>query len=587
MKKILMRLAAAAIISAMSLSLFACGNSSDTEGEITEKPAENAVSEDIESDIPVEVEDVEDAERESATITVYTTNDIHGVVAEIPDNGVIGLPMIAGIKASTENAILIDAGDATQGQSFATVDTGKHVIDVMNAAGYDAMAAGNHDFDYGAEVLLANEENADFPILSANTLKDGEPLLEHHTVIEAGGYNIGIIGLTTTSTATSTNPEKLEGITFENEIETVKSEISELEGSVDAVIIVAHLGNNPLAANITSEELLEGLDDEQLKMIAAVVDGHSHTVEQTNYNNIPIVQTGTQNTGLGVVTIEFGADGSFGASAEVWDYEKASVFEMNPDGENAKNATQAAYDQCILEIDPVLAEEVCIAGMPIWGGYIYYDYSEPRIVETTMGDLVTDAFKHYGEIFADKNGLALPAVGVENGGGVSSTLPYGIVTRGDILNAFNHGNTVEVIKATPSKIYTALELGLTVTGQDDDGRIITEKPSGSFLQVSGISYTYDPVGEPGSKDVSAALEDGTELSKDDDSTELLIVTNNYVTSFDGFGKCETLGEIGGEDQIMTDYILGLTNGSADTLTVENIAGRINIANDKSPRPTRS
>lgn len=277
-----MRLAAAAIISAMSLSLFACGNSADTEGEITEKPAENAVSEDIESDIPVETED-EDAAREPATITVCTINDIHDAVAEIPDNGVIGLPMIAGIKASAENAILLDAGDATQGQSFATADAGKHVIDVMNAAGYDAMAAGNHDFDYGAEVLLANGENADFPILSANTLKDGEPLPEHHTVVEAGGYNIGIIGLTTTSTATSTNPEKLEGITFENEIETVKSEISELEGLVDAVIIVAHLGDNPLAANITSEELLEGLDDEQLKMIAAVVDGHSHTVEQTDY----------------------------------------------------------------------------------------------------------------------------------------------------------------------------------------------------------------------------------------------------------------------------------------------------------------
>ena len=68
------------------------------------------------------------------------------------------------MKASTENALLIDAGDATQGATFATVSQGKDVIEVMNTAGYDAMAAGNHEFDYGTEQLLANVEAADFPI---------------------------------------------------------------------------------------------------------------------------------------------------------------------------------------------------------------------------------------------------------------------------------------------------------------------------------------------------------------------------------------------------------------------------------------
>ena len=109
----------------------------------------------------------EENAREPATVTLYTTNDLHGVVGSSPDDGVIGLPLIAGIAASTENAILLDAGDATQGASFATVDTGAHVIDVMNAAGYQAMAAGNHEFDYGAEALLRNAEKAQFPVLSA------------------------------------------------------------------------------------------------------------------------------------------------------------------------------------------------------------------------------------------------------------------------------------------------------------------------------------------------------------------------------------------------------------------------------------
>ena len=585
MKHQLFKLLAVILCFTLALGLFGCGDKkADNADKKTEDGASDVIVEQpAETDEPEEnAEPAEPETREPATVTIYATNDIHGVVAEIPDNGVIGLPQIAGIAASTENSLLIDAGDATQGQSFATVDSGKHVIEVMNAAGYDAMTAGNHEFDYGAEALLKNAEAAQFPILSANTLKDGEPLLDCHTVVEVWGFKIGIIGVTTVSTATSTNPAKLEGVSFENELDTVKSEIAELSDSVDAIILVTHLGDNPKAAKMTSQNLLEGLDADELSLVAAVIDGHSHTVETADVNGIPIVQTGTQNTGLAVVTVDFDENGDFGASGEVWDYEKASGFALNADGEAAKSAAQAAYDNCILEIDPILAEEVALTGAPIWGGYIYYDYAEPRIVETTMGDLVTDAFKYYGELFAKNSALTLPVIGVENGGGISATLPYGIVTRGDILNAFNHGNTVDAIKVTPSQIYTALELGLTMTAQDDDGRLVTEKASGSFLQVSGMTYTYDPAAEAGSKVVSVVLDDGTELSKDDGSTELLVVTNNYVTTFSGFDSAEKLGELGGEDQIIMDYILYLTNDGADTLTVDNVAGRIAVANDKSP-----
>lgn len=580
----------AALLCAVAvLGLSACGGnkaasesvgaSGQTEAvETEEKETEKAGEDDAEKAGEAGTEKAGAAD----TVTIYSTNDIHGVVEENADDSAIGLPQVAGIAASTENAILLDAGDATQGASFATVDSGAHVIEVMNAAGYKAMAAGNHEFDYGAEVLLANAENAQFPILSANARKDGQPLLESHTVVEAAGRQIGIIGITTASTATSTNPEQLEGVTFEDEIETAKSEIGEIADSVDAIVLLTHLGDNPLATDVTSQQLLEGLSEEELQKVAAVIDGHSHTVEDTVCGNVPIIQTGTRDTALGVVTLSFDEEGGFTAAGEVWDYEKATAFALNEDGEAAKAATTAAYDKCILEIDPVLAEEVARTGAPIWGGYIYYDYAEPRIVETTMGDLVADAFRYYGQIFADKNELPLPVIGVENGGGISATLPYGIVTRGDILEAFNHGNTVDVIRVYPSQLYTALELGLSMSGQDETGLLTREKPSGSFMQVSGITYTYDPAGEAGNKVVSVVLDDGTELSRDDEETDLLVVTNNYVTSFDGFNSTMKFGELGGEDAIVMDYILHLTNDGADTLTIDRPAGRIVIANDKSP-----
>lgn len=524
----------------------------------------------------------EDDARELATVTLYTTNDLHGVVGPSPDDGVLGLPLIAGIAASTENAVLLDAGDATQGASFATVDTGAHVIDVMNAAGYQAMAAGNHEFDYGAEALLRNAEKAQFPILSANVTLNGQPLLTPSAVVEAAGYKIGLIGLTTASTATSTNPAQLAGIAFENELDSAKAAIAAPSDDVDAIVVIAHLGDNPLATGVTSQALVEGLAPEERAKIAAVVDGHSHTVENTAVAGIPVVQTGTLDTALGVVTIQFAADGSFTAEGNVWDYAAAAAFPLSEAGLEAQARTQAAYDQCVADMEPILAEELAYTGAPIWGGYIYYDYAEPRIVETTMGDFVTDAFRHYGELFAANNGLTMPVIGLENGGGISATFPYGIVSRGDVLNAFNHGNMVDVLQVTPAQLYTALELGLTMTGQDETGLLLREKVSGSFLQVSGLTYAYDPAGEAGSKVVSVTLDDGTALARDDETTKIMVVTNNYVTTFSGLKDGEKLGELGGEDALVQDYVLLLTENGEKTLTVDKPAERIQIANDQSP-----
>ena len=280
MKKIYYKAIAVVLCMIMALGLSACGgkkNASETAAassqaelaETAEAGAESSAAgtESVsaaESSAETAAQE-ETADCAPAVVTIYSTNDIHGVVAESPDDGMIGLPQVAGIAASTENSILLDAGDATQGASFATVDNGAYVIDVMNAAGYAAMAAGNHDFDYGAESLLANAEKAQFPILSANTLKDGKPLLDHHIIIEKAGYQIGVIGLTTASTSTSTNPAKLQGVTFENEIETAKAEIGEIADSVDAIVLVTHLGDNALATDVTSQQLLEDLSSEKLR----------------------------------------------------------------------------------------------------------------------------------------------------------------------------------------------------------------------------------------------------------------------------------------------------------------------------------
>ena len=148
------------------------------------------------------------------------------------------------------------------------------------------------------------------------------------------------------------------------------------------------------------------------------------------------------------------------------------------------------------------------------------------------------------------------------------------------MNAFNHGNLVEVLKVSPAELYAAIEKGLVTTGQDDTGLLLCEKPSGSFLQCSGFSYTYDPSGESGNKVTEVKLADGTTLDRTDAENKILLATNNYVSSF--FANAEKLGELGGEDVLIKDYILYLGGQNGGVLNYNCSYGRINIANDKSP-----
>ncbi len=524
--------------------------------------------------------------RDSAAVTIFTTNDTHGSL--VNDGEVIGLVQTAKIKASTPDSILVDAGDATQGASFASISRGADVITAMNAAGYDLMAAGNHEFDYGADVLLQNAQNADFPILAANVKKDGSAFLQSSVVIERADYKIGFIGLTTVSTATSTNPTLLGGITFEDEIAAAKAEMANLKDKTDAIVLVCHMGDNASAVSCTSEMLIESFSAEERGNVAAIIDGHSHTVEETSVEGVPVIQTGVNFKNLGKITINFKESDngvSFKAQGDVLSYDEAMNYPVTAAGTSKGEEVSAVMGAISERQAEVLNEELCKLKAPLWGGYICYDYVESRAVETSYGDFVTDAFKYYAVQFAANESLNLPVIAVENGGGISQSLPTwhyngSKVTRGDVLSAFNHGNMVEVLKVSPAELFAVIEKGLATTGQDETGLLQIERVSGSFVQCSGFSYTYDPAGVAGSRVTEVKLDNGTVLSREDAENKLLLATNSYVSS--SFTKGEKLGELGGEDIIIEDYILFVSGQNNGVLEYDCAYNRIKIANDKSP-----
>ena len=117
---------------------------------------------------------------------ILHTNDVHGNVA--PSDSCLGMAAVSQLKKDYEkqgyDVLLMDAGDMLQGNSLASYSKGKSLVMLMNAVGYDVMGLGNHDFDYGSDVLEQRISEMDFPALAANITVDatGEPFTEENTV---------------------------------------------------------------------------------------------------------------------------------------------------------------------------------------------------------------------------------------------------------------------------------------------------------------------------------------------------------------------------------------------------------------------
>lgn len=531
------------------------------------------------------------AEAGEGEVVIYHTNDVHGAAAWVED-GSIGLDRVAAMKKQTENAILVDAGDATQGLPYASLTQGADVIETMNAAGYDVMAAGNHEFDYGTERLLDNVQRAEFPVLAANVYKDGVPLLSGgdsngcHTMIERGGKKIGFFGLTTASTATSTNPAGIAGVEFGNEIEAAKREIDELtaEGA-DAIIAIAHLGEYT-NVSCDSAKLAESMTGDYSGKLDVIIDGHSHTEENKEVNNILIMQTGTGLANLGKITLDFGDDNVLDAvSGELLTYEEV-MSQAEPDPDVAAKIEAVSSGMADLLSEPLADSETTL-----WGGTVD-GVAEPRVVETNLGSFAADAFRDAAERFlAQAAGMEeyrdLPVIGVENGGGIRASLPNGTISKGDLVSVFPFSNTLMMKRVTPSILYEVLESSVSsITGQDPETGLLTGEPNGGFLQVSGIRFAYDPSAPAGEKVQEVKLEEsGAALERTDTETGLMLVSNNFImnggSGHDVLAGLALVGEIGGELETVEAYLIEQAAGSP--LAARGDQGRIVAAGGYTPK----
>lgn len=420
----------------------------------------------------------------SGDIVVLFTSDVHCGVDQ--GWGYAGLEQIRNtLEAKGDQVLMVDNGDAIQGEAIGTLSSGKAVAELMDKAGYDVAIPGNHEFDYGMENFLEIAGNSTFPYICCNLMKDGATVLEPYMVFDKGGKKIAFIGVTTPRTITSSTPKYFQDengnfiYDFLQADKTGQAVYDAIQKSADNaraegadyVILLGHLGMYAADAPWDYASVAENTSG-----IDAILDGHSHDSDQVKVKNkdgaeIPRSACGTKMKSIGWLRIS-GEDGSITTGLYNWNNDVSATELLGLDNDMSK-AVAASMEDVEKKLAKVIGKTT--VDLTIFDPKTVTDEGQPvrlvRRAETNLADLVTDAYR--AQTGAD--------VAIAGGGTIRADIPAGDITKGDVLSAMPFTEDLCVCEVTGQQILDALEWG--VHKMPDE--------FGGFMQVSGMSYEID------------------------------------------------------------------------------------------------
>ena len=416
-------------------------------------------------------------------LVILFTSDVHCGVEQ--GWGYAGLYAVKESLSKDNYVLLVDDGDAVQGEPIGTMTKGEAIIDIMNTLEYDVAIPGNHEFDYGMAQFFALTEKANFPYVSCNFNKEGELVFQPYVIKELDGVKIAFVGVTTPLTLRSSTPRYfmdengnfiygfLQDETGEKVYEAVQKAVDDARAEgAQYVIVLGHLGNEDEVTPWKYSDVISNTTG-----IDAWLDGHSHDTDQVvmkNKDGDDVVRSGcgTKLANIGVLTIT--KDGKISSELYAWNQKTAApkLLGLQNAGSEAVALASEALNDKLNEVvasttaDLIINDPVAVtdAGKPV------------RIIrrtETNLGDLCADAY-------LDQSGDA--DIALVNGGGIRVTIKKGDITLNDILLVHPFGNSLTVIEATGQQVLDALEWSVhSAPGE-----------FGGFDQVAGITFEYDP-----------------------------------------------------------------------------------------------
>ena len=477
----------------------------------------------------------------NATLRIIYTSDMQGQI-NYSDGQYAGYEKVAALshKLSSEgdHVLLLDAGNCLGDSVIAEMDNGQSILSLMNTMQYDAMVPGPMDFVYGADALSSLRSKASFPFLAANITKaDGSTVFENYKILNINSVRIGVIGVTTGLSLTVADP-----------VETVKNVLGQMSGKTDAVIVLTYTGSEDITNALAA---IDGVS-------IVIESGASEAFANTADNGTVITSAGTKGNVIGVVSLDINrsdvsVDSQFYASS---DYCSLSAEQSVADAvasvvrsadTNASEpagsitlSTDTASDTAETESDT--SDETADT---LEDGSTDSDVRTYHLAETGIGNLTADAMLDA----AASDGAVVALMPDQS---ISGTLANGIVSKGQVQNLFDDQLYLVTCKMTGGDLRTALENSFNNYPNAD-----------GFLQVSGISYTFNASTAIGSR-LSDIMIDGHKL---DDARTYIVATTNILADTLGYSS-EATGRIGTYRTIasvVTDYIQknsSATSGSA-------------------------
>ncbi len=399
---------------------------------------------------------------EDLQIRILHINDFHGFAE--PHKPIGSDEMLGGIAylasrveelRKEKSSLLLAAGDMIQGNNWANLFQGESVTELMNEMRFDAMVVGNHEFDFGQDVLRKRISEAKFPVLGANV--EGFNRLKPYAIKELNGIKIGIIGVVTEEVPETTHPKNVTGLRFFSPIHTVKRYVRELKDKTDMIVVLSHIGHP-----------VDRLIAEQIEGVDLIVGGHSHTkiTKPVKVGDTLIVQAWEHGKALGVLdlTLKDGKITNF----------NGYLVEIKPKTGKEEPKVLSIVEKYRQRIVAVLDDKVGQADVDLDG-----ERKNVRRRETNLGNFVADILRQ----------LSRADVAIINGGTIRTSIKKGEIKVKDIYTCLPFDNYIVAIKLTGRQIREALEHGVSAV----------EEEEGRFPQISGLTFKYSPSGEKGSR----------------------------------------------------------------------------------------
>ena len=426
-------------------------------------PPENDTEKVTESETNQTEKPIEDSDGEDSVVILYE-NDVHCSVD--------GYAKIAAMKkelaTSFDHTGVVSSGDFIQGGTLGAISRGEYIVDIINKIGYDAIALGNHEFDYRIERLNELRTKLNTKVLSCNIYKIGEEksYFDPYTIVTYGDVKIAYIGITTPETLTSSSPsqfmnDKGELIFTFNESalgEMVQKNIdaAKAEGA-DYVILLSHIGYSETGELSDITDVIANTDG-----LDAVLDGHSHSVipemivKDKSGDDVVLSSTGTKFEYIGKLTLVDGKIDTELVKTEEYtkidDDVKACIDEINE-------------NYAVLGERKIATSEVDLITHDADGNRLV------RLAETNIGNICSDAFREVFDV----------DIAYLNGGGIRAEIKAGDVTFNDIYSVFPFNNQVVVSEISGQTLLDMLEMAM----------MLYPAENGSFPHVSGITFSVN------------------------------------------------------------------------------------------------